>query len=131
MLAEADDLAWGDHERVTGVQRPLAVAEADAASAVLEVGEHEELVRMGVIAGRVGGREFVGGEAQHADRWGAGSSEVFVDRGAVDRPPGQPGRLSGNQRSLYFCQGIALSYRRAINYYSLAAPNIFVLRGTR
>jgi len=42
MLAEADDLAGGNHERVTGVQQPVAVAEADAAAALLEIGEYED-----------------------------------------------------------------------------------------
>ncbi len=59
MLAEADDLAGSNHERVTGVQRPLAVAEADAAAALLEIGEYEELMRMGVIAGGVSGRQLL------------------------------------------------------------------------
>jgi len=104
MLAEADDLAGGNHARVTGVQQPLAVAEADAAAALLEIGEYEELVRMGVIAGGVSGRELVGGEPQEADRRGARSPEELVDRRAVNRTPGQPCRVGRHRRSLHSCQ---------------------------
>jgi hypothetical protein len=87
-------------------------------------------VRVGVIAGGVSSRDFIGGEAQHTDRGRARSSKIFVDRGAVDHAPGRPGGADRHQRSLHFCQRIALVHRHTVDYYSLARQTIFVLKDT-
>ena len=59
VFAQTYDFAGGDDERVTGAQRPGSVAQPERAGSVFEVGEHEEVVRVSVIAGRVGDRELV------------------------------------------------------------------------
>jgi hypothetical protein len=59
VVAHAHHFAGGDHERVPRVQRPVPVAEAEAARTVFEVGAYEEVVRVGVIAGRVSDGELV------------------------------------------------------------------------
>ena len=58
-FGQAHHLAGGDHEGFPCVQRPMPVAEAEAASAPFEVSEHEKVVRVSVIAGRVRGRGLV------------------------------------------------------------------------
>jgi hypothetical protein len=51
--AEAYDLVGRDHERVADAQRPPSAPKTEAAPAALKVGEHEEVVRVGVIAAGV------------------------------------------------------------------------------
>lgn len=118
VLARAYDLPGGDHERVTGVQSVVPVPKTKAADALLEVRQHEELVRVAVVSQLAADRKVVEAKANHRDRRRAGRADVLVDRRPVDLAPSQPRRLRRNQRSLYFCQRFALEHGHASDYPS-------------
>jgi SAM-dependent methyltransferase len=93
------DFAGGDHVCVAGRERPHLVAELECAGTSLEVREHEEVMRVGVVIRRIADRQLGSREPSHGHR-GALAAAPLRPVHAPHRDPGRPpeARRAGRAR---------------------------------
>jgi hypothetical protein len=115
--AAAHDLTGRDQERVAVGQSPLAPVDAQRAAAALEVGQHQEVVGVRMIAQVLAGVQPAAGEAGDADRGHAGRARKGVHGRAVSGAGPQAGLVAGDrgrQRSFHDRRRSFLDGRRHV-----------------